>query len=62
MKVKELIEKLKEYNQEAELTVGDKFYNGISISFGGGGEGETKQNCSFVCFDSAVNNNCEKQQ
>lgn len=52
MKVKELIEELKTYNQEAELTVGDNFYNGISISYGGGGEGETKEDCKFVCFDT----------
>ena len=51
MKVKELIEELKTYNQDAEITVGDNFYNGISISFGGGAEGETKADCRFVCFD-----------
>ena len=32
MKVKELIEELKNYNPEAILTVGDNFYNGIQIS------------------------------
>ena len=50
MKVKELVEELKKYNQDAELTVGDNFDNGISISYGVGAEGETKENCKFVCF------------
>jgi len=51
MIVEELIEILKEYNPNATLTVGDNFYNGLSISYGGGGEGETKKTCKFVCFD-----------
>ena len=50
MKVKELIKELKNYNPDAVLTVGDNFYNGISISFGYT-EGCTKLNCQFVCFD-----------
>lgn len=50
MKVKELIEKLKKYNPEAELTVGDNFYNGISISYGYS-DGCTEENCEYVCFD-----------
>ncbi|MBP5694837.1 MAG: hypothetical protein J6X03_05330 [Bacilli bacterium] len=37
------------------MTVGDNFYNGISISYGGGGEGETMTNCKFVCFDVSDN-------
>lgn len=50
MKVKELIEKLKKCNPEAELTVGDNFYNGISISYGYS-DGCTEENCEYVCFD-----------
>ena len=42
MKVKELIEELKKYNQEAVLTVGDNFYNGISIGYAGS-DGSTKE-------------------
>ena len=57
MKVKELIEELKEFNPEAELTVGDNFYNGISISWGFSENGK-KNNCEYVCFDiyNPVNN------
>ena len=50
MKVKELIEKLKKCNPEAELTVGDNFNNGISISYGYS-DGCTEENCEYVCFD-----------
>ena len=56
MKVKELIEELKKYNQEAVLTVGDNFHNGISIGYAGS-DGSTKETCDFVCFD--VQNNTE---
>ncbi len=50
MKVKELIEELKNYNPEAILTVGDNFYNGIHISYSSG-DGGTKSDALFVCFD-----------
>ena len=53
MKVKELIEELKKYNQEAILTVGDNFYNGISIGYAG--SDSTKETCDFVCFDAQNN-------
>ena len=54
MKVKELIEELKKYNQEAVLTVGDNFDNGISIGYAGS-DGSTEETCDFVCFDSQNN-------
>lgn len=54
MKVKELIEELKNYNTEATLTVGDNFYNGIHISYSGG-DGGTKSDALFVCFDEENN-------
>lgn len=54
MKVKELIEELKNYNPEATLTVGDNFYNGIHISYSGG-DGGTKSEALFVCFDEENN-------
>ena len=54
MKVKEIIEFLKEYNPEAEITVGDNFDNGISISYAGG-DACTKADCSFVCFEKRNN-------
>lgn len=50
MKVKELIEELKNYNPEATLTVGDNFDNGIHISYSGG-DGGTKSDALFVCLD-----------
>lgn len=60
MKVKNLIEYLKEFNPEAELTVGDNFYNGISISWGCS-EGCEKHNCKYVCFNAENVNSQEKQ-
>lgn len=54
MKVKELIEELKKYNQEAILTVGDNFYNGISIGYAGS-DGCREETCDFVCFDAQNN-------
>ena len=54
MKVKELIEELKKGNQEAVLTVGDNFDNGISIGYAGS-DGCTEETCDFVCFDSQNN-------
>ena len=50
MKVKELIEELKNYNPEATLTVGDNFDNGLHISYSGG-DGGTKSDALFVCLD-----------
>lgn len=63
MKVKELIEKLKKCNPEAELTVGDNFNNGISISYGYS-DGCTEENCEYVCFDvdEKVRNNREYEE
>ena len=58
MKVKELIEELKNYNPEAILTVGDNFYNGIQISYSCG-DGGTKSNAHFVCFDKDITENKE---
>ena len=54
MKVKELIEESKNCNPEAILTVGDNFYNGIQISYSGG-DGGTKSDALFVCFDEENN-------
>lgn len=50
MKVKELIEKLQEFNQDAEVLgiydyVGYPLYCGVSF---GGGDGCTKENCDEV--------------
>ena len=58
MKVKELIEELKNYNPEAILTVGDNLYNGIQISYSGE-DGGTKSTASFVCFNEESNENNE---
>lgn len=54
MKVKELIEELKNYNPEATLTVGDNFYNGIDISYSAD-DGGTKADALFVCFNEENN-------
>ena len=48
-----------EFNPEAELAVGDNFYNGISISWGCR-EGCEKHNCEYVCFNVENVNNQEK--
>ena len=63
MKVKELIEELKKYNQEAVLTVGDNFDNGIDIGYAGS-DGCTEETCDFVCFDAQNNteNSYEDEQ
>ena len=63
MKVKELVEKLKKYNQEAILTVGDNFDNGIDIGYAGS-DGCTEETCDFVCFDAQNNteNSYEDEQ
>ena len=50
MTVKKLIEELSYYNPNAIVTVGDNLYNGISLSISGG-DGCTKLDCDFVCFD-----------
>lgn len=49
MKIRELIQKLNEYNQEADISViaHCKEYP-FTLSFGGGGEGETKDKTNSV--------------
>lgn len=50
MKLKELVKKLQEYNQEAEVNViaHNKGYK-FSLTYGGG-DGVTKDNCESVAF------------
>ena len=55
--VKELIEFLSSCNKDAIITVGDNLNNGVSLSISGG-DGCTKENCDYVCFDTAI----EKQK
>ena len=51
MKVKELIEKLFEFNQEAETgVIVNNYIEAYSITWGGGGEGEIKKDCKGVHF------------
>ncbi len=51
MNVKELIEKLFEYHPNAEMSIiVHNHKEEFSITFGGGSEGETKQNCKEVHF------------
>jgi len=50
MKVAELIEKLNEHNQEAEVTViVHNKKEDFSLVWGGGYEGETKKDAPSVC-------------
>jgi len=60
MKVKELIEILKEFNQEAIVFIGDNIDNELDISWGGG-EGCTKEDCEDVGFNIKDKNNVEKK-
>ena len=58
MKVKELIEILKEFNQEAIVFIGDNIDNELDISWGGA-EGCTKEDCEDVGFNIKGKNNIE---
>lgn len=49
--VKELIDFLETCDKSAIVTVGDNFYNGISISCGYS-EGCKYDKCEFICFDT----------
>lgn len=65
MKVKDLIKKLKEYNSEAETSViVHNHSEQFSITWGGGGEGETKNECKEVNFyvDRLCQNEKEKEE
>ena len=59
MKVKELIEVLKGFNQEAIVFIGDNIDNELDISWGGA-EGCTKEDCEDVGFSINGKNNVEK--
>lgn len=51
MKVSELIDKLLNYNQSAEVNViVHNRVESFSLSFGGGSEGETRKDCAEVSF------------
>ena len=58
MTVKELIEELKTYNQNAHVSIGDNFDNELEICFGGA-DGCTKETCSEVSFDIKGNKKIE---
>ena len=52
MKVKELIDKLNTYNQEADVEI---IINHSPVTFKilyGGGDGCNKRNCDYVCLDT----------
>ena len=52
MKVKDLIEKLEQYNQEADVFVNSNYKHiGFTLAYGGG-EGVEKENCEFVSIYS----------
>lgn len=58
MTVSELIEMLKEFNQEARISIGDNFDNELDIGWGGP-DTCTKENCDVVCFD--IKGNCDNE-
>lgn len=46
MKLGALIDKLKQFNQEAIVTIGDDYYNELEINWDK--DGYTKENCQVV--------------
>ena len=51
MKIKDFIEKLSEFNPDADVqVVVGSMPKGFDICWGGGGEGETKKDCKEVSF------------
>lgn len=61
MTVRELIDELKKFNQDAHVSIGDNFDNELDISWGGS-DGCTKENCEEVSFDvkGKMNNELSK--
>lgn len=59
MTVRELIEELKAFNQDAIVFIGDNIDNELYISWGGA-EGCTKEDCEDVGFNIKGKNNIEK--
>ena len=59
MTVKELIEELKVFNQDAIVFIGDNIDNELDISWGGA-EGCTKEDCEDVGFNIKGKNKVEK--
>ena len=59
MTVRELIEELKTFNQDAIVFIGDNIDNELDISWGGA-EGCTKEDCEDVDFNIKGKNNIEK--
>lgn len=58
MTVRELIEELKAFNQDAIVFIGDNIDNELDISWGGPG-GYTKEDCKDVGFNIKGKNNIE---
>ncbi|MBO6255717.1 MAG: hypothetical protein J6O49_19070 [Bacteroidaceae bacterium] len=58
MTVRELIEELKAFNQDAIVFIGDNIDNELDISWGGA-EGCTKEDCDDVGFNIKGKNNIE---
>lgn len=58
MTVRELIEELKAFNQDAIVFIGDNIDNELDISWGGA-EGCTKEDCEDVGFNIKGKNNIE---
>jgi len=61
MKTKELIEKLNQYNSLADVSIiVHNYKEQFSITWGGGKEGDTKDNCEEVNF--YVDRLCETEK
>lgn len=58
MTVRELIEELKAFNQDAIVFIGNNIDNELDISWGGS-EGCTKEDCEDVGFNIKGKNNIE---
>ena len=50
MNVRELIEQLRQFNQDAVINIGNSYFNDLEITWGYN-DGCTKENCEVVNFD-----------
>ena len=50
MTVAEFIHELYKFNQTAKVCIGDNFGNSVSIGWSGR-DGDSKENCEYVCLD-----------
>lgn len=60
MTVRELIKELLDYNQDADVYVGDNLYNTPELTYGSA-EGCTKKNCEDVGIHIKGKDDCENK-